>query len=251
VQPFAYVGQHGVIQEASGLLFMRARYYDTNAGRFLTRDPVRLSATSTQGPNAYLYVGNRPIDAVDPEGRAFHILGGALVGAGIAGVGSLGSAAISLFRTGDSGLTWQGLVGDVAGGAAEGACGAATMGVGLLSGGVCGAAGGMVASAATQGLEALSGRREEYDPGKMLRAIGAGGLFGTVSKFAGGLSGNATMEDATDLFLGWLSEPLTAQSSVMNEPNGFQGVAIITREQAEVRQPVSSTKKKPKRDAGR
>lgn len=36
--PFEFVGQFGVMEEANGLDFMRARYYDSDAGRFTTTE---------------------------------------------------------------------------------------------------------------------------------------------------------------------------------------------------------------------
>jgi hypothetical protein len=45
--------------------YYRARYYDTNPGRFLTEDPIRFRA----GTNFYSYVHNRPLTLRDPKGR--------------------------------------------------------------------------------------------------------------------------------------------------------------------------------------
>ena len=50
----------------SGLFYYRARYYDARIGRFLSEDPIGLRA----GPNLYGYVGNNPINRVDPMGLA-------------------------------------------------------------------------------------------------------------------------------------------------------------------------------------
>ena len=60
--PFGYVGRLGYYTEATlGLQYLRARWYQPAAGRFLSTDPV--------GPaSAYRYVGNWPIGAVDPSG---------------------------------------------------------------------------------------------------------------------------------------------------------------------------------------
>jgi RHS repeat-associated protein len=47
-----------------GSSYYRARYYDPNAARFMTEDPVRFDA----GPNFYRYVRNNPVVFVDPTG---------------------------------------------------------------------------------------------------------------------------------------------------------------------------------------
>jgi len=63
--PFQYVGQFGVMQEASGLLFMRARYYDALTGRFLTKDPIGFQGGDW---NLYAYVLGNPLARNDPSG---------------------------------------------------------------------------------------------------------------------------------------------------------------------------------------
>jgi len=50
----------------TGLYYYRARYYDSNVGRFLSEDPFGLSAGST----AYSFVENSPEDNWDPSGLA-------------------------------------------------------------------------------------------------------------------------------------------------------------------------------------
>ncbi len=47
----------------SGLYFLRARYYDSSTGQFISRDP--LTAT-TRAP--YSYTGDNPLNATDPSG---------------------------------------------------------------------------------------------------------------------------------------------------------------------------------------
>lgn len=48
-----------------GLYYFRARFYDPEAGRFLTRDPEEY----VDGMNMYAFVGNNPTSRVDPMGR--------------------------------------------------------------------------------------------------------------------------------------------------------------------------------------
>jgi len=49
----------------TGLYFYRARYYDPTQGRFLTKDPIGFAGGDV---NLYAYVGNNPVNWVDPSG---------------------------------------------------------------------------------------------------------------------------------------------------------------------------------------
>jgi RHS repeat-associated protein len=61
-QPFRYTSREA--GDLSGQLFYRARYYQSDTGRFLSEDPLRTIA----GPNFYAYVLNRPLSYTDPAG---------------------------------------------------------------------------------------------------------------------------------------------------------------------------------------
>jgi RHS repeat-associated protein len=62
--PFKYVGEYGVMDEGNGLFYMWARYYDPESGRFINKDPIGFWG----GLNPYTYVGNNPVNWVDPLG---------------------------------------------------------------------------------------------------------------------------------------------------------------------------------------
>jgi RHS repeat-associated protein len=49
----------------AGFYYYRARYYDPQARQFLSEDPIGLDG----GINLYAYVGNDPIQYIDPEGQ--------------------------------------------------------------------------------------------------------------------------------------------------------------------------------------
>jgi RHS repeat-associated protein len=59
----------GEENDSSGLVYLRARYYDPAVGRFLSRDPFPTQATDTQSLNRYAYVKNNPTNYVDPSGE--------------------------------------------------------------------------------------------------------------------------------------------------------------------------------------
>jgi RHS repeat-associated protein len=62
---FGFVGMYGVEVDATGLVFMRNRYYDTAIGRFTQMDPIGINAGDV---NWYRYCVNSPNMAIDPIG---------------------------------------------------------------------------------------------------------------------------------------------------------------------------------------
>jgi RHS repeat-associated protein len=63
-QPYFFTGRR--LDAETDLMYYRARYYDVQLGRFLSRDPLEY----VDGMNLYMYVGNSPPNLVDPTGRA-------------------------------------------------------------------------------------------------------------------------------------------------------------------------------------
>jgi RHS repeat-associated protein len=60
---YGYTGRE--LDLESGLNYYRARYYDSNVGRFISVDPMGFGAGDT---NLYRYVGNNSTNATDPTG---------------------------------------------------------------------------------------------------------------------------------------------------------------------------------------
>lgn len=58
--PFGYCGEY--TDTESGLIYLRARMYDAQTGRFINEDPAR------SGTNWYVYAENNPILFIDPSG---------------------------------------------------------------------------------------------------------------------------------------------------------------------------------------
>lgn len=74
---FGFGSELGLREEANGLTFVRARFYDADLGRFTTVDRIGLASGDF---NFYRYVTNDPINFVDPTG--FNKTGNALTKAG-------------------------------------------------------------------------------------------------------------------------------------------------------------------------
>ena len=53
----------------TGLVYMQARYYDPEVGRFLSVDPVTPTAGNAFNFGRYTYGNNDPIQNIDPDGR--------------------------------------------------------------------------------------------------------------------------------------------------------------------------------------
>jgi RHS repeat-associated protein len=69
--PFGYTGQY--TDTDTGLIYLRARYYDPHTGQFITRDPIE---GLTLDP--YRYAGNDPINNTDQSGLDFLGIGKAV-----------------------------------------------------------------------------------------------------------------------------------------------------------------------------
>jgi RHS repeat-associated protein len=62
--PFLFNGSYGVMNDANGLLYMRARYYNVDTSRFLIPDPTGFFG----GANFYSFVSGNPESVADPSG---------------------------------------------------------------------------------------------------------------------------------------------------------------------------------------
>ncbi len=81
-----FVGNLGhSCENETGLIYMRARYYDPTLGRFISEDPAK------DGINWYAYCANNPINGHDPTGKFLSLLMSELVG--LEQEGSEGAAA--------------------------------------------------------------------------------------------------------------------------------------------------------------
>ena len=65
--PFRYCGEYWDAE--TGSYYLRARYYDSAVGRFLTEDAWSGIITAPSTLNAYVYCGNNPVHYVDSSGH--------------------------------------------------------------------------------------------------------------------------------------------------------------------------------------
>jgi RHS repeat-associated protein len=84
---FQYTGEQ--VDDETGLIYLRSRYYDPEIGRFISRDSFAGFDTSPQSLNRYTYVQNNPVRYADPSGKVAPalIIGGAAVIGALANAG--------------------------------------------------------------------------------------------------------------------------------------------------------------------
>jgi RHS repeat-associated protein len=75
-QPFWFTGELTDFDAGTNFVYLRARYYAPDLGRFLTRDPWAGSSRAPGTLNRYAYVGNNPTNAADPSGLRTYFIGG-------------------------------------------------------------------------------------------------------------------------------------------------------------------------------
>ena len=130
ITPFGYAGQY---TDPTGLLYLRARYYDPTTAQFTTRDPLEGLTT-----NPYGYTGGNPLQHTDPLGLIDwgQVLAVGLVTAAVVGVVACAVSVVCGAAVGAGGLAL--------------ASGGAAVGAGSLS------VSGVVATATLAGVSASS-----------------------------------------------------------------------------------------------
>jgi len=70
---FKFTGEQ--VDSDTGLEYLRARYYDSATGRFMSKDPYLGIVDLPSSQNAYPYVLDNPVNLLDPSGRCVFGLG--------------------------------------------------------------------------------------------------------------------------------------------------------------------------------
>jgi RHS repeat-associated protein len=157
--PFRYAGQY---TDPTGLQYLRARYYDSATGQFLTRDP--LEATTRQ---AYAYAGGAPTELVDLAGQFPGLPSFQQIADSAAGFGDMvtfgGTKAIRELIGSDgtnycSGAYTGGEVSGMVAGLALGGAAAAARGAGEAGSGVAGVIRGYTRHGLAQAIQRDAGR---------------------------------------------------------------------------------------------
>jgi len=85
-QPYGFTGE---ARDATGLTYLRARYYDPSLGRFMSRDRLAGSQVHPQSLSRYIYAADNPLLYADPSGLKSNILQGPDLGVLVIGGGLL------------------------------------------------------------------------------------------------------------------------------------------------------------------
>jgi len=167
-------------EQLSQLADFHARHYDAALGRWHAVDPAN------QFASPYTGMGNNPVMGVDPDGRIFHVLIGAVIG----GVVNLGVKAFQgkINSWGDGFAAFGiGAVGGAVTAATGGAiAGAAGLSMSTVAGGMVAGASGAAFGSPVQGIGNAMCFGDAYGGGQFLTDVLAGGVLGGV---AGGVAG--------------------------------------------------------------
>jgi len=177
--------------DATGLTYMQARYFDPVIGRFLSGDPVGFSPAQPQMFNRYSYTFNDPVNATDPSGKCPWCVIGAVISGGLQLAREVKNGNIDL----SDGIQASDLA---AGGRVALAAGTGALGVGvgarilttvaaaggsrLVAGAVGGAVGSAIADGGTQtaqimaGEQTIGGAIESIADSTVMGAVGGGFL---------------------------------------------------------------------------
>ena len=95
-QPYTFAGEQ--MDDELGLVYLRARYYDPQVGRFVSADAVPPIPILPQTINRYPYAGNNPVMLTDSSGK---LLGTVII---------IGGGAVVVYKVGQWVVDWVGFL---------------------------------------------------------------------------------------------------------------------------------------------
>ena len=202
--PFMYNGRDGVLTDANGLYYMRARYYSPELKRFLNTDSKKGSIDKSKSLNIYSYVTDNPVLLVDPNGQFPTIVIGAIIGLAIGAGTDLVNQGIQN-NWNWSKMNWKEIGINAATGAASGALAGTGADLPLVI-----AVNALLSGMSYAGIQLADS--DAVDPLKLAFSTAAGGV-------AGGIGGPGILHGETGEMIGrWTQSGLLAK--YLNESAG-------------------------------
>ncbi len=215
------------LDSETGLIYLRSRYYDPTLGRFLTRDPFSGSQYAVPSFNPYAFVQNDPVNNVDRDGEIANFL----IGAGLGLLSQyVQDVALNVIEGRNNSLgeiftptsSWESYAASAAIGAATSGLGVATRFAGgaarltglqatsrtasFIGGLAEGTLSGAASNSLQQGLELLTGTRQDpFSFKETLISAGTSAISGGLSNGIfpgdsfGQIAGNFAVGNAADI----------------------------------------------------
>ena len=170
---YSFAGEY--LDQESGFIFLRARFYDPETGRFISKDPLGISA----GLNGYLYCGNNPINMSDPSGFYAGVDDVFAIGIGV--VGGVGGQLFEdmVFNNGEI-SHWSEYMGAAVGGGIQGWGTWNAAALGPMTPLVTGVGSAVVDDLVAQGCAMASGYQDSFSLDKLTEDTASGVLGGII-----------------------------------------------------------------------
>ena len=107
-----------VYDSSTGMYYLSTRFYDSESGRFTSRDSVRGGVDNPLSLNIYAYCVNNPLKYTDEEGEMPTVVAGAIIGGSM---GAIFEIADQWYSKGAKNINWKSVAARAAGGAITGA----------------------------------------------------------------------------------------------------------------------------------